>query len=55
MNFTKENKSSKSREENKKKKDGLKSLYATAYGKERVLDAFDSKVLPIQIEGKEFF
>ena len=42
-------------EKKTKKKDGLKSLYATAYGKERVLDAFDSKVLPIQIEGKEFF
>ena len=35
----------------KKKQDVLKTLYALFVGRERVLDAFNSKIFPIKIEG----
>ena len=55
MNFKKKNKTSKSRERRREKKNHiLKNLYAPFEGGETVLDAFESKIFPIQIEGTGF-
>ena len=41
-------------EKRQKKKDILKNLYAFFEGRERVLDAFESKIFPIKIGGTGF-
>ena len=41
-------------EKKQNKKDILKILWAPFDGRERVLDAFESKIFPIKIEGTEF-
>ena len=38
----------------KMKKDIFKNLYALCDGRERVLDAFESKIFPIKTEGTGF-
>ena len=41
-------------EKKQKKKDILKNLYALFDSRERVLDAFESKIFPVKIEGAGF-
>ena len=41
-------------EKSQKKKDIFKNLYAPFDDRERVLDVFESKILPIKIEGTNF-
>ena len=48
LNFRKEVKPK--NPEKKQKKDVLKSLYNLFEGRQRILDAFDSKIFPIKIE-----
>ena len=50
MNFTKKTKPQ-NPEKKQEKKDILKNLYELFEGRERVLDGFESKILPIKIEG----
>ena len=42
-------------EKRQKKKDILKNLYAFFEGRERVLDAFESKIFPIKIKSTCFW
>ena len=42
-------------EKKEKKKYILKNLYAPFNGRERVLDAFESKIFPIKFEGTQVF
>ena len=42
-------------EKKQEKKDILNNLYALFEGRERVLDAFESKIFSVKIEGKRFF
>ena len=41
-------------EKKQEKKDIFKNLYPLLEGRERVLDAFESKIFPIKIEGTGF-
>ena len=53
MDFKKKKKPQNS-DEKQKKRDILKSLYALFEGRERVLDAFESKISPIKVERTGF-
>ena len=53
MNFTKQIKP-KYKEKKQQKEDVLKNLYNLFEGRERVLNAFDSKIFPIKIKGTGF-
>ena len=53
MNFTKQVKQ-KIPEKKQQKEDVLKNLYSLFEGRERVLNAFDSKIFPMKIEGTGF-
>ena len=53
MNFKKKAKPQNT-EKKKEKKDILKNLYSFFEGRKRVLDAFESKIFPIKIEGTGF-
>ena len=52
MNFTKQVKQK--IPEKKQQQDALKNLYSFFEGRERVLNAFDSKIFPMKIEGTGF-
>ena len=53
MNFKKKVKPQ-NPEKKQKKIDILKNLYALFHGRKRVLDAFESKIFPVKIEGAGF-
>ena len=53
LNFKKREKP-KSSEKKQEKEAVLKNVYNLFEGRERVLNAFDSKIFPIKIEGKGF-
>ena len=53
LNFKKREKP-KSPEKKQEKEAVLKNVYNLFEGRERVLNAFDSKIFPIKIEGKGF-
>ena len=53
MNFKKKT-GPQNTEKKQEKRDILKDLYALFEGRKRVLDAFESKISPIKIEGIDF-